>query len=63
MDDPSWLQRIVSSSTRYGQKISSRILNILSNILNKRYPKADNITENDLLEWRMWPSFLGMIGK
>ena len=63
MDDPSWLHRIVSSPTRYGHKISSRILNILSNILNKRYSEADNITENDLLEWRMWPSFLGMIGE
>ena len=62
MDDPSWLQRIVSSPTRYGYKISSRILNILSKILNKRYQKVDDITENDLLEWRMWPDFLGMIG-
>ena len=53
---------MVSSPTRYGHKISSRILNIVSYILNKKYPKVDDITENDLLEWIMWPSFLGMIG-
>ena len=53
---------MVSSSTRYGNSISKRILDILSNILNKKYPKADDITENELLEWKMWPSFFGMIG-
>ena len=62
MEDPSWLQRMASSPTRYGRSVSDRILDILSRILNKKYPKAEDITENELLEWKMWPSFFGMIG-
>ena len=62
MEDPSWIQRMISSPTRYGHKVSNRILDILSRVLNKRYPKAEDITENELLDWKMWPSFFEMIG-
>ena len=54
---------MVSSPVCYGRTISSQVLDISSSILNKRYPKVEDITENELLEWKMWPSFFRMIGK
>jgi len=56
------LQRILSSSTRCGHDIAYQVLNLLSKMLNKRYPTVEDITESKLLEWKMWPSFLGIIG-
>jgi len=53
---------MVSSPTRQGHRIANRLLDILSNVLDKRYQKTEDITENELLGWKMWPSFLGMIG-
>ena len=38
------------------------IRQLLSKLLDKRYPTLDRITVSELLEWVMWPSFLGMIG-
>ena len=45
------------------QKNAELIRDLLSKILCKKYPQPDNITETELLEWPMWPSFLGHIGK
>jgi len=56
------LQRILSSPKHYGHNIANQVLNLLSKILNKRYSTVEDITESKLLEWKMWPSFLGMIG-
>ena len=56
------LQQILNLSTRYGQSVRDRLLNLLSEILNKRYPTVEEITESELMEWKMWPSFLRMIG-
>ena len=56
------LQQILRAPTRYNRSIANRVLRLLSEILNRRYPKAEDITESKLLEWKMWPSFLGMIG-
>jgi len=49
------------SSTQ--QKNADLVRDLLSKILNKKYPKPEDITETELLEWTMWPSFLGLIGK
>jgi len=37
------------------------IRELLTKVLDKRYPNLDDITIPELLEWAMWPSFLGMI--
>ena len=61
-ESTTMLQRFLSLSTRYSEHIANQVLNLLTEILNKRYPKVEDITESKLLEWKMWPSFLGMIG-
>ena len=57
------LQQILISPTRYGRSVANRVLDLLSEILNRRYPTVEDITESKLMEWKMWPSFLGMIGR
>ena len=52
----------MNSPTRCGHNLAQRVLNLLSEILNRRYPTVEEITESKLMEWKMWPSFLGMIG-
>ena len=59
----TWLEQILSTPTCYGHNIAGHVLSFLSQILNRRYPKVEDITESELLEWKMWPSFLGMIGR
>ena len=56
------IQRLLSSPAHYSHNIANQLLNLLTEILNRRYPKVEDITESKLLEWKMWPSFLGMIG-
>lgn len=51
----------LSSSTQQVNAILIR--DLLSKILNKRYPNVEDITKTELLEWTMWPSFFGLIGK
>jgi len=63
IENTTLFQRILNSSTHHRQNIANHVLNILTEILNKRYPKVEDITESKLMEWKMWPSFLGMIGK
>lgn len=41
---------------------ADHIRQLLTKILDKKYPHLDKITETELLGWVMWPSFLGMIG-
>lgn len=48
---------------QFKQKNAELVSDILSKILIKKYPKPEDITETELLEWTMWPSFLGHIGK
>ena len=56
------LQQILNWPTRYGQSVADRVLKLLSEILSNRYPTVEEITESKLMEWKMWPSFLRMIG-
>ena len=63
LESSTMLQQILNSPTRYGHSIANRVLHLLSEILNRTYPNVEDITESKLLEWKMWPSFLGMIGK
>ena len=57
------LQQLLKSPIRNRHGIADRVLHLLSEILNRRYPNVEDITESKLLEWKMWPSFLGMIGR
>ena len=63
LESSTMLQQILNSPDRYGRGMANRVLNLMSEILNRRYPRVEDITESKLLEWKMWPSFLGMIGK
>ena len=63
LESSTMLQQILNSPNRYGRSIANRVLNLMSEILNRRYPRVEDITESKLLEWKMWPSFLGMIGR
>lgn len=57
------LQHILKRPTYYNHSIACRVLNLLSAILSRRYPREEDITESKLMEWKMWPSILGMIGR
>ena len=54
---------MLRSPTRLRHNIANRVLNLLSEMINRRYPQATDVTETDLLDWKMWPSYLGIIGK
>ena len=64
LESSGWLEH---SSSYFQQSTPNHIRNILSKImskiLNKKYPKVEDITQAELLDWVMWPSFLGMLGK
>ena len=57
------LQYILKRPTHYNHSIVCRVLNLLSEILKRRYSTKEDITESKLLEWKMWPSILRMIGR
>ena len=57
------LQHILKSPTRCNDSVASQVLNLLFKALNKRYPSVKDITEDILMEWSMWPCFLGMTGR
>ena len=65
VENSAMMQRIFNPSifTRYSPNIANRLLNLVTKILNRKYPTVEDITESKLMEWKMWPSFLGMIGK
>ena len=63
LESSTVLQQILSSPTRHGHAVANRVLKMLSEILNRKYPRAADVTETELLDWKMWPSYLGMIGK
>jgi len=54
---------MLHSPTRYGHGVANLILNLLSEMISRRYPQAADITVPELLDWKMWPSYLGMIGE
>ena len=63
------LQGLVNNSEWFQQSLKSTsyatvncIRQLLSKFLDKKYPTLDQITVPELLEWVMWPSFLGMVG-
>lgn len=55
------LQHILKTPNYHNQGIVYRVLNLLSEVLIRRYPTLV-VTESDLMEWKMWPSVLRMIG-
>ena len=54
-----WFQQSLKS-TSYAT--ANCIRQLLTKFLDKKYPTLNRITVPELLEWAMWPSFLGMIG-
>ena len=56
------LQHFFKRSAHYSHNIADQVLNLLLEILIRRYPALD-ITESVLMEWKMWPSYLGMTGR
>ena len=56
------LHHILKEPTNCNYSVANQVLNLLLKTLKKRYPSVEEITESILMEWRMWPSFLGMIG-
>ena len=42
---------------------SHRVLGLFGNILRNKYPDSkEQIPFNELLDWQLWPGFLGIIG-
>jgi len=58
----TWINSL-TTTTYSQQKTANHVRDLLSKILSKKYPKVEDITETELLDWVMWPSFLGMLGK
>ena len=57
------LQHFLKRPDYYNQGIVYRVLNLLSEVIKRRYPTMEDITESNLMEWKMWPSILRMIGE
>jgi len=58
----TWIDTL-STATYSQQRTVNHVRDLFSKILSKKYPKVEDITEIELLDWVMWPSFLGMLGK
>lgn len=57
------LQHILKRPTHYNRSIKYRVLKLLSEVLIRRYPTVEYLTNSELMEWKMWPSILRMIGR
>ena len=55
------LQHILKRPTHYNRSIKYRVLKLLSEVLIRRYPTVEYLTNSELMEWKMWPSILRMI--
>ena len=57
------LQHILKKPAHCSRNTAHQVLNLLFKIVIRKYPRLENVTESILMEWRMWPNFLGMIGR
>lgn len=57
------LQHILKKPAHCNRSVARQVLNLIFKILFRRFPNVEDITQSILMEWKMWPSFLGMIGR